>query len=203
MPNHCYNELTADKEILEEIYNYDKKEIDFNKLIPMPEELRNSVADGSTRIKKALYLYLNGDKDLLLEKWENNIDLKHKFKTLNNLVSQMLIKYPKEELKRSYECLQKYGTDNWYDWSIKNWGTKWNAYDFQGSPEEGVLIFLTAWDPPREIVKALCQKYPNSNLDWYYDEEGCQNAGHYYSGENGEVINEVCPSRENEDDMEF
>ena len=24
--------------------------------------------------------------------------------------------------------LELYGENNWYDWSQKNWGTKWNAY---------------------------------------------------------------------------
>lgn len=23
----------------------------------------------------------------------------------------------------------KYGKDNWYDWNIDHWGTKWNSYD--------------------------------------------------------------------------
>ena len=23
--------------------------------------------------------------------------------------------------------LERYGENNWYDWSVKNWGTKWNA----------------------------------------------------------------------------
>ena len=72
MPNHCYNEVKAKKEILDEIFDYEKGIVTFNKIIPMPKDLEESVADGSTKIKKAMYLFMNGDKDLLKEKWENN-----------------------------------------------------------------------------------------------------------------------------------
>ena len=27
-------------------------------------------------------------------------------------------------------AIQEYGSMDWYEWSIANWGTKWNAYDF-------------------------------------------------------------------------
>ena len=50
------------------------------------------------------------------------------------------------------------------------------------------------------------KKYPNSDLDWFYEEEGMQFAGHYYSGKNGEVIDKECPVSNyetEEDDMEF
>ncbi len=206
MPNHCFNEVKAKKEILDEIYDYEKGKITFNKLITMPKELENSVSDGSMTIKKAMYLYLNGDKDLLEAKWEANKDAQQKYKTFDKMVEHLFEKYPKEEVIRSYTCLQKYGTDNWYDWSIEHWGTKWDAYDCQGSPQEGTLIFFTAWNPPDEIIKALCKKYPNSDLDWFYEEEGMQFAGHCYAGDNGEVINEECPVSNYEaveDDMEF
>ena len=172
----------------------------------MPKELEDSVSDGSTTIKKAMYLYLNGDKDLLEAKWEANKDAQQKYKTFDKMVEYLFEKYPKEEVIRSYTCLQKYGTDNWYDWSIEHWGTKWDAYDCQGSPQEGTLIFFTAWNPPDEIIKALCKKYPNSDLDWFYEEEGMQFAGHCYAGENGEVINKECAVSNyeaEEDDMEF
>ena len=29
--------------------------------------------------------------------------------------------------KRAFENIQNYGAPTWYEWSIDNWGTKWNA----------------------------------------------------------------------------
>lgn len=206
MPNHCFNEVKAKKEILDEIYDYENNTVTFNKIIPMPKELEDSVADSSTTIKKAMYLYMNGDKDLLEAKWEANKDAQKKYKTFNNMVENLFERYPKEEVIRSHKCVEKYGADNWYDWRIKNWGTKWDAYDCEGNPSEGTLVFFTAWNPPYEVVQALCEKYPDSDLDWFYEEPGMNFAGHYYSGENGEVIDEECPVSDyesEEDDMEF
>ena len=46
------------------------------------------------------------------------------------------------------EEMKLYGKNNWYDWCISNWGTKWSAYGYEkdcdySNAEE--LRFLTAW----------------------------------------------------------
>ena len=71
---------------------------------------------------------------------------------------------------------KKYGSLNWYDWSIANWGTKWNSYDVEViQNDESILdvCFLTAWDAPRGIaerIKEYCDKY-NLYLDWTAEHE--------------------------------
>ena len=52
---------------------------------------------------------------------------------------------------------EKHGKNNWYHWSIDNWGTKWNSVDTRVEENGSTLSynFMTAWDCPREIVNAL------------------------------------------------
>lgn len=65
----------------------------------------------------------------------------------------------------------------WYDWSIKNWGTKWNAYEISNI-EQGVK-FETAWNAPMPIFKALAEKFPDYSFDFKYaDEDTGYNFGH-------------------------
>jgi len=64
---------------------------------------------------------------------------------------------PDWQKEESEKLKSQHGFDNWYDWSIMNWGTKWNACDVTVEQNENVLnyTFDTAWDAPREIVRAL------------------------------------------------
>lgn len=55
---------------------------------------------------------------------------------------------------------------NWYDWCIKNWGTKWNAYGqdmhYENIVQEDnklTLTFQTAWSPPYGWLIALFNSF--------------------------------------------
>ena len=87
----------------------------------------------------------------------------------------------------------KYGKDNWYDWSIANWGTKWNSYgyDAEYTPKEfdGEHIeFQTAWSYPDPIIAALAKRYPDLSFEVKWaDEDFGYNVGRK-EFENGEEI---------------
>ena len=92
----------------------------------------------------------------------------------------------------SAEELRKlFGHDNWYDWRIENWGTKWNSYECEldnSQVDLGVLDyrFDTAWGPPEPIYRALQTYIADHSLkidvSWFYNEPGMELAG-YLEGE--------------------
>ena len=114
---------------LQTMLKSDDNEFDFNNVIPMPNELSDTVS-GSENAK------------------------------------------PEWQKKRSQELISKYGADNWYSWSIENWGTKWNAIDTEVEQRDGTLIyrFNTAWDAPRNIAEALLRMQKtilqDINISW-------------------------------------
>ena len=76
-----------------------------------------------------------------------------------------------------------YGKNNWYDWSIDNWGTKWNAcHNNEDDIVEifnGKLVyeFDTAWAAPFPVALKLSEKYKCACTLEYYDEDFGYNCG--------------------------
>ena len=59
---------------------------------------------------------------------------------------------------------QLYGTNNWLDWSLANWGSKWDAYGFDNRPKEisnSTLWFLSANQPPHPVIQHLSEMFPD------------------------------------------
>lgn len=79
--------------------------------------------------------------------------------------------------RRACQCLAETGYPCWYEWSIANWGTKWNSYDgveVLVGPGRYVFRFETAWAFPVPIFDALSQRYPSLVFDVAtYDEGSC------------------------------
>lgn len=53
-----------------------------------------------------------------------------------------------------------FGRNNWYDWSVDNWGTKWEVSSSDGSvelEENGTLSirFMSAWSPPTPAISKI------------------------------------------------
>lgn len=91
--------------------------------------------------------------------------------------------------KPNPELIAKYGEDNWYDWHLKNWNTKWNSYETQlvkETPRTLHYEFTTAWSPPTAVLKALSVCFPEVRITDIWREEGGQRGTIYC--ENGEVL---------------
>lgn len=69
-----------------------------------------------------------------------------------------------------------YGAPSWYDWSIKNWGTKWNSYGYDNLDrsdisENPAFSFYTAWSAPHPIIEKLAERYPEVSFEHEWADE--------------------------------
>lgn len=81
---------------------------------------------------------------------------------------------------------KQHGNNNWYDWSVGNWGTKWNAchtqlYSDKIRVNKGVAVlefsFDTAWSLPEPVYEKLAEMYPDLSITVSFDEESGEFAG--------------------------
>lgn len=182
MPNHVMNKVTitgpkADRDALKALMQSvddDGKPycFDFNKVVPMPPELQ--IEDGSnTSTGEALVLHLKHNNSDELEAMLNWPWVKQKgIRTVDELVEHF--RSDKDEWAKCITLGEaaiankaKHGCRTWYDWSIKHWGTKWNAYgdpDVEEGDNELVYTFQTAWGSPEAIFHAIHQKFPKLHI---------------------------------------
>lgn len=86
----------------------------------------------------------------------------------------------------------EYGATTWYGWCNREWGTKWNAYDFE-SGEGGTIDFSTAWAFPEPVIKAISKQFPDVEVcnNWADEDLGCNVGEVKYRG--GEQVERYEP----------
>jgi hypothetical protein len=72
--------------------------------------------------------------------------------------------------------------ENWYDWNISNWGTKWDAKPYNVEWEDGAVRFNleTAWSPPIGFYEKIVDM--GYSVEAYYLEEGMAFIGYWEDG---------------------
>lgn len=75
------------------------------------------------------------------------------------------------------------GYDNWYDWQVSNWGTKWDVdpIDEQFDGETLSLCFDSAWAPPITFYERLVEMGFEVSANYY--EPGMCFAGEWVNGD--------------------
>jgi len=86
------------------------------------------------------------------------------------------------------------GFDNWYDWRVENWGTKWELCEFYGvdrqyhsEQNEGestiTFGFDSAWSPPINAYEQFLRDNEDCSLKAWYYEGGCDFMGEWDNGQ--------------------
>ena len=97
---------------------------------------------------------------------------------LTNTVKGCENSIPKWQKDSSRLLMKLHGVDNWYDWAVKHWGTKWDVLscshcDLIGI-DDGVWMlsieFETAWSPPIDAIEYFV-KYAKDRVDSMSEEE--------------------------------
>lgn len=71
-------------------------------------------------------------------------------------------------------------SNNWYDWRLQNWGTKWEASEIIINEEANSvsISFMSAWSPPNQVwIQALINEMPNAEVVLTYKETAMDFAG--------------------------
>ena len=215
MPNHITNIITINgvseertAQILAAVKSDEddiqRNSIDFNKLIPMPKELAVEAGSRSDKALKMYQEFLAESKILSMMNLTNSMpEAKY-----TNAVSELVKKYEKlsgndpdllEFGEQLYTNVQKYGAADWYSWSIRNWGSKWNSYGYNTPAfhnADNEIEFFTAWSKVEPIMERLSQMFPDAEFFYQWaDEDIGVNVGQQ-TWQNGEIIDEYIPAHQ-------
>lgn len=214
MPNWVRNHLTIQGEKAVEVMqsllkeNEGEYDFDFNKILSMPEELNIISGSITTQCSKLYVNSIQQDTDtflkyagLFVKAFERDFYLTE---SKQKLLLQDALKYkdhPSNELlfatksdvyaygKRALDNYEKYGAKDWYDWCIKNWGTKWNAcYTQVMDINTADIYFDTAWSAIPKLMERLAKQHPECNFKYEYAEEQSGYYAGYRNYENGTLV---------------
>ena len=151
----------------------------------MPNYCNNNIViTGPNSVIDKIEKIANGDKGDLLQYFYPMP------KALQDTTAPLQKDATKEEKAKAKENLKKYGYDNWYDWRVENWGTKWDIMEFYnitrkeiGEDESEISLgFDTAWAPALGAYEKFIDQKSNCSLKAYYYEPGCDFMGEWDNG---------------------
>ena len=178
MPNHIINtiRLTGDREKISELLESIKDNrigigsLDFNKVIPMPESLQ---IETSSSMERGLKAYKEFVDICTFDGANKDMDLLNIPEDKENIFLRMRKDVKREDWELGRQAFRNevmYGAPSWYDWSIKNWGTKWNSYGYDNLDRSDIaenpeFSFYTAWSAPTQLSKNLQKDIPRFHLN--------------------------------------
>jgi hypothetical protein len=183
MPNHCENQFTV---------RGSKNDV-INFIVSCVNPKHGEEPLSENQIKQAIIQgAFNDDSKYVFE----NFCLFRKLKPMPEELRDTTSPREKNE-----ELIKKYGSDNWYDWAIKYWGTKWGCYDVSFDPiyktdsgeYEMQINYSTAWSPGDDFLMEYLavEDYKKLTFHLYYQEPGMGFHGFFFI-KDGEVVEKGC-----------
>jgi hypothetical protein len=163
MPNWCYNylDISGDEALIADV----KRQL--NKPFVKDHDSWN-MATGQMEISQTTY--------------SNPVFAFHNIYNhrQDGISDEEYIKQP--DFKQPLEESLMFKGNHWYDWNVRNWGTKWDVavHDNDKYPETELhdestttlgYKFHTAWSPPIEVITKLSEQYPSLEMNLSYEEE--------------------------------
>lgn len=177
MPNHVTNQVTflGSTERIKELREKCKGEaspFSFQSFYPMPEALMGTTSPSKIVTEQELQEWKDKLAKGELKEWEKD--------------------YRPITQKESDLYMLKYGADNWYDWHLQNWGTKWDCYSHI-QLDDSQIHFDTAWSTPIKAMLQLSELFDDITIEVKYaDEDFGSNVGKY-TLQGGEIVEAYQP----------
>ena len=112
----------------------------------------------------------------------NNLTLRHNDPAQ---ITRAVAAFQRGEFMNEFVPLPEDQRDNWYDWQVSNWGTKWDVgestyeADLADDGQVAYFSFDSAWAPPVEFYDSITQQ--GFEVEAYYYEPGVGFAGKWTS----------------------
>lgn len=166
MPNYFRNRLTVlhdsterVEEVLSSIRSEERNVIDFNCIIPRPEALNG---DHDTQGEYAAKYLIEQAFPMSLCEFDRmiakgHVELKEDVRKRAEAVGRQMLRN-----------IADYGYASFLQWSIANWGTKWNSIgDKQEMRREGnTIYFETANNYCKPVIEAISRKFPDVGFEY-------------------------------------
>lgn len=198
MPNHVANSLSLSMGLDNYIEVVDGSlTFDFNKVIPMPPLI--SRGNIRSRVKLAAKIALGlvdfsaempvdplGSQQAVALTTGALLASNAQARLASGDMAKDLSDGDFDEFVRMMRAYRKYGYLDWYDWSVANWGTKWNSYDVSASGTE--VRFHTAWSAPHPVVSRIAEVNRCTLMHKWADEDIGRNVGWRLLDDNGRIL---------------
>ena len=221
MPNWTENTVIEKKELIDRFLTKNKESgdyfFDFNKLIPMPEELNLTSGSPEDDAVVAYYMSLDEQQRKALKEElslkESDYYESYSNKYLNDRNIKIIQRrnpdgFSEEQValgEKYISNIRKYDHPQWYDWCCSNWGTKWNASDTYIEDVDGngnvTVTFSTAWNAPFGIIEKFAELCKDDEFHWeYQNEDPDPYTTHILTKVNGKIVETLEDDEEAMDD---